>query len=136
MMNSFSMDKLLQDLDSQIRDRNAQIATILDEIVQLKIRRERCFEVMKGFGDGPAVNVRPVPRRIVRETEPSGKAVTAIVDALRTAGVDGLEAGELNKRVRETGLSAAAVAKAKTRLKRALLVTLEDGRWRLPQKAA
>ena len=109
-MNSFPMDKLLQDLNSQIRDRNAQIATILDEIVQLKIRRERCFEVMKALATGPPLTSPSHDGSSARQ-EPSGKAVTAIVDALRTAGVDGLKAGQ--RECGETGLSAAAVAKAK-----------------------
>jgi hypothetical protein len=126
------LDGLIEILDLQISEKQAQVTAVLDEIVELKLRRERVAGALK---EVVAVVVAP-KHKVEQDTEQTAIAVPSstsvlITDALRAAGKDGLSGGDLNKKVQEAGLSLAAADKAKARLKQAGAVTLEGGRWRL-----
>ena len=129
------LDKVIADLDVQIDKKQAIVAGVLDEIVQLKMRRERMADTLKEIS-GQIANVSPVrKRRPVGPDDRSaiqGKAATVITEALRAAGDDGLSGAELSKKVVEAGLSSAAADKAKTRLRQSQSVTQRNGRWYLP----
>lgn len=125
------LDELLNILDMQIGEKKARVAAVLDEIVELKLRRERVAGALR-----EVVGVVPTEAKSANEegtatTTVPGRAAALIVDALRAAGKEGLAGGELNKKVQDAGLSLAAADKAKGRLKHSGAVTLEGGRWRL-----
>lgn len=125
------MDELLEALDMQISDKQTEVTAVLDEIVQLKLRRERVADALKEVA-GVVVAKRKFKRAAPRlEAAVPGRAGVLIAEALRTAGKIGLSGGELNKVVQDAGLSLAAADKAKARLKQSGAVTLVDGRWRL-----
>jgi hypothetical protein len=125
------MDELLGALDTQISEKQAEVTTVLDEIVQLKLRRERVVDALKEVAD--VVVAKPKFERATTRVEAAvpGRAGVLIAESLRTAGKFGLTGGELNKVVQDAGLSLAAADKAKARLKQSGAVTLVDGRWRL-----
>lgn len=129
--NTTGMDELLGGLDKQISEKHALVVAVLDEIVELKLRRERVASALREVAG--AVAVKEQPECATAHVEPAvpGRAAALIVKALRPAGKNGLSGGELNKIVQEAGLSSAAADKAKARLKHSGAVTLEDGRWRL-----
>lgn len=128
------LDKIVADLDVQIGQKHAVVTGVLDEIVQLKMRRERMADTLKEIS-GQIVNVSPIKKK--RPVGPDNKsavqanAATVITEALRTAGDDGLSGADLTKKVVEAGLSSAAADKAKTRLRQSKSVTQRDGRWYL-----
>ncbi|MCK1446770.1 hypothetical protein IVB43_30865 [Bradyrhizobium sp. 48] len=129
--NTTDMHELLRALDTQISEKQAEVTVVLDEIVQLKLRRERVTEALKDVAG--IVVAKPKSKRAATRLEAAvpGRAGALIAEALRTAGKFGLTGGELNKVVQDAGLSLAAADKAKARLKQSGTVTLLDGRWRL-----
>lgn len=89
--------------------------------------------------------LRTVTGTVVQEASPAqddrkgrtgvpGRASAIMVEALRAAGAEGLAGGEVNRKILDAGLSVAAADKAKSRLKHAGIVKLEEGRWRLTDK--
>lgn len=127
--NTTGLDELLNVLDMQIDEKQSQVTAVLDEIVELKLRRERVAGALR-----EVVGVVPAEAKPTQATEEGaaatavpGRAAALIVDALRAAGKDGLAGGELNKKVQDGGLSLAAADKAKGRLKHSGAVTLEGG---------
>ena len=131
LTNTPELDKLLTDLDSQINGKESQVIVILDEIVQLKLRKERIAGALKEVTGAIIREASPAQDDRVAATGVPGKAAAKIIEALKAAGANGLSGAELNTKVLDAGLSVAAADKAKTRLKHAKMVTLEDGRWRL-----
>ncbi|MGP8122259.1 MAG: hypothetical protein ACLP8B_17285 [Xanthobacteraceae bacterium] len=138
LTNTPELDKLLADLDSQISGKEAQMTGIMNEIVQLKMRKERIAGALREVTGAVIREASPAQNDRVAATGVPGKAAAVIVEALRAAGENGLSGAELNAKVLEAGLSVAAADKAKTRLKHSKMVTLENGRWRqvAPQKKA
>lgn len=124
------LDGLLDVLDSQIGEKQALVTSVLDEIVELKMRRERVVGALKEVVGVVATEANSAPTGSTATVVP-GKAASLILEALRVAGRDGLAGGELNTKVQDAGLSVAAADKAKARLKQSGAVTLEGGRWRL-----
>ncbi|RTM15261.1 MAG: hypothetical protein EKK33_01415 [Bradyrhizobiaceae bacterium] len=139
LTNTPSLDKIVAELESQIAEKQAALDNELDEIVQLKMRRERIVGTLKELAESMD-GVEPPSRagcqistvsRSSKAVAVPGKAAAVIVDALRAAGAMGLSGAELNKKVMDAGLSGAAADKAKTRLKQAQTLTQKDGRWHL-----
>jgi hypothetical protein len=125
------LDELLGVLDTQISKKQAEVTTVLDEIVQLKLRRERVADALKEVAGVVVAKPKFEPAATAKDVVVPGRAGALIAGALRTAGKLGLTGGELNKVVQDAGLSLAAADKAKARLKQSGVITLEDGQWRL-----
>ncbi|MET4207345.1 hypothetical protein [Bradyrhizobium sp. LA2.1] len=138
-----SLDNIVANLDAQISDKHAIVSGILDEIVQLKIRRERIVDTLREISGAVGAGASPSGLDSQRVSAPDGmnkapiqgKASALIVEALRTAGELGLSGAELSKKVIDAGLSSAAADKAKTRLRQAGMVTQKGGRWYSPNSA-
>ena len=47
LTNTSSLDKIVTELDSKISDKEAVLDSVLDEIVQLKMRRERILGTLR-----------------------------------------------------------------------------------------
>jgi hypothetical protein len=132
---SKELTKAIANLDSEITKKQAAISRMMDEIVGLMLRRERIkgalIEVVGAVeGTSVAQNQRAGTPRF------RGKAFEIMIGALGAAGEIGLPAADLNKKVIDAGGSLWAAEKARTRLRRARMATLQDGRWRLTNNAS
>jgi hypothetical protein len=132
-------DNIFRDLDDQIAAERETLVRQIDEsnkrTVALLLRRGRLKEALREVSSAVVTEASPAQDERTAQTGVPGKASAIIVEALRKATSEGLAGGALNKKILDAGLSVAAADKAKARLKQAGIVKLEDGLWRLTEKA-
>jgi hypothetical protein len=132
-------DKIFRDLDDQIAAERETLVRQIDEsnkrTVALLLRRGRLKEALREVSTAVVTEASPAQDERAAQTGVPGKASAIIVEALRKTTSEGLAGGALNKKILDAGLSVAAADKAKARLKQAGIVKLEDGMWRLTEKA-
>jgi predicted transcriptional regulator len=131
-------DKLIRDLDDQIAAEKQTLARQIEEsstrMAALLLRRARLKDAIREVTGTVVAEASPAQGDRVARTGVPGNASTIMVEALRSAGTNGLGGGEVNKKILDAGLSVAAADKAKARLKHAGIVELKDKRWRLTEK--
>jgi hypothetical protein len=125
---------LLSKIDEEIAEERTRLMSLIDEsqerVFALRMKRAKLADALGVIT--PAEQVSPQPKKPVEPSKvqvPPMSASEAILAALKATDGKGLSTIELRGKLEKRGISASASDKARTRLKGAKQIKLENDRW-------